>query len=155
MSSRAVVRNGLAMACLAAVLSAQTKTVPIDLSPSGLKAAMAAPEGATAKAFLSTIRVAKPTHFSVEITPEPIYPIEFGAAKDAAKTETQAVFRVDSPDTIVWESNGPAGARSSHFYTTVKLGAKVHACSDTRGSGDFTPADVDAMLAACRTLKAK
>jgi hypothetical protein len=47
------------------------------------------------------------------------------------------------------------GAHSSHFYTTVKVGAKLHACFDTRGSGDYSKAEVDAMLAACRTLKAK
>jgi hypothetical protein len=132
---------------------AQTKSVALDLSGAGVKAVIQAPEGAKAKEFLSTTRVSNGPHFSVEITP--IYPMEFGAARDAAKMETKAKFLVDTPDTLVWESDGAPGAHSSHFYTTVKVGAKLHACFDTRGSGDYSKAEVDAMLAACRTLKAK
>lgn len=153
MRARAILLStSLALTAVAPILSAQTKTLPIDLSPAGIKAVMDAPEGATAKEYLSTTRVAKAPHFSVEITP--IYPMELGAAKDAAKREAKAEFRVDTADTLVWDSDGGV-ARASHFYTTLKVGGKLHACFDTRGYGNFTRADVDAMLAACRSLKAK
>ena len=142
-------------ACLAGVAAAEIKTASLDLSSAGVPAVIQAPEGAKAQKFLSTTRVSSGRHFSVEITPEPIYPMEFGAAKDAAKTEAKVSFGVDTADTLVWESTSPAGSRSSHFYAVVKFGGMPHACFDTRGAGDYSKADVDAMLAACRSLKAK
>lgn len=132
---------------------AQTKSMPLDLTGAGIQAVIQAPEGAKAKQFLSTTRVSNGPHFSVEVTP--IYPMEFGVAKDVAKTEAKVKFLVDTPETLVWESDGAPGTRSSHFYTTLKVGGKLHGCFDTRGYGDYSKADVDAMLAACRSLKAK
>ncbi len=134
-------------------LAQEPKTVALDLTPAGIPAVVQAPVGAKAQKFLSTTRVSNGPHFSVEITP--IYPMEFGGVRDVAKMEPRMKFAVDTPDTLVWESDGAPGTHSSHFYTTLKVGGKLHGCFDTRGYGDYSKADVDAMLAACRTLKAK
>jgi hypothetical protein len=154
---RVTLALALALAlCVARTAASQAKTAPLDLSAAGVPVVIQAPEGAKAQKFLSTTRVSTGPHFSLEITPDPIYPMEFGAAKDAAKLESKVAFTTDTADTLVWESTGPAGARSAHFYTVVKFGGRPHACFDTRGAAEpYAKADVDAMLAACRSVKAK
>jgi hypothetical protein len=135
----------VALTCLSGTLVAQEKLVPLDLTAAGFKAAVEAPEGAKAEKFLSSSRVSKGAGFSYEISE--IYDMEFGAARDMAKLDAKA-FPVEAADTLLWESK----AGGFHFYATFKLGARLHACWDTR-PGTYTRAAVDAMLASCRTVR--
>jgi hypothetical protein len=135
---------------------AQTKNAVVDLSAAGIKATMQAPAGASVENAFGSARVAKLPHFSVDVGTTSMAD-SLSSAKNDAKTSRYykaSTFHTDAPDLIVWESQAPNGSPAFHFYALLKGGDPLFTCADTRPN-IYTRADVEAMVAACRSLKAK
>jgi hypothetical protein len=137
--------------------SAQTKNAVVDLTAVGIKATMQAPAGASVENAFGSARVARLPHFSVDVGTTSMAD-SLSSAKNDAKTSRYYkanTFHTDTPELIVWESQTPNGSPAFHFYALLKGGGDpLFTCADTRPN-IYTKADVDAMVAACRTLKAK
>jgi hypothetical protein len=146
----------LAFASLAA---AENPTVPLDLSAAGLKATIQAPAGALGSdEFGISVAVRKPPHFAISLEAVDDGPKHIASSRKFAVENDQQklkAFHVESPDTLLFEASF-LGNKLFHFVTTVKVGGKTYACEDKKDAdNNYTRADVDAMLAACRSLKAK
>ncbi len=62
-------------------------------------------------------------------------------------------FLVDQPDAILWEAKSSIDGTPNYLvFVNVKLGDKVKSC-ETSGYGNFTQANAEAILAACRGMK--
>ena len=127
-------------------------TTPLDLRPAGLPLVIVAPEGATARDAYGWVNVEAP-RFHIRIVE--------GRADMAIFKEnlkdwgTLKGFPVDSADAVVSESL-VLGAIQFHFMATVEVAGTRYCCEDYKGQAyNFTRAEVDAMLAACRSLAAK
>ena len=62
-------------------------------------------------------------------------------------------YHVDEEDVVLYESE-VMGRTEFHFLAAVKVGEKAYFCEDQKGP-TFTKADIEAMLASCKSAKAK
>jgi hypothetical protein len=138
---------------LPVLASAQTAggTAPLDLAKAGLKATMQAPRRAAATEEYGSVFVRKPPSFAMEINQKEVVAFR----KDVVSNDIQKLkkFHVDTPETLLYETT-LMGNSLFHFVAAVKVGAKKYTCEDEKGN-TFTKADVEAMLAACQSLRAK
>jgi hypothetical protein len=144
---------------LAPLATAENPTVPLDLSAAGLKATIQAPAGSKASdEFGIAVAVRKPPHFAISLEATDDGPKHIASSRKFAVDNDQQklkAFYVDSPDALLFETSF-IGNKLFHFVTTVKVGGKTYSCEDKKDAdNNYTRADVDAMLAACRSLKAK
>ena len=125
----------------------------LDLSAAGFNVTIQAPEGAVAKKADTDVEVEKLPHFSMLIA-EGKTNIS-GTKAFLSGAYKQVAYPVDTPDTVVYEirdSNPP----DIGFRAVVTTGGKTYRCGSVAPKGvSFSRTDVDAMLAACRSLQAK
>jgi hypothetical protein len=128
------------------------KLAKLSLEEAEIEATLEAPEGAKAADEFGAVVVSAGESFQLQVN---------GSATDLAarKKEIEGntvnklkAFVTDTPTELVYETE-VMGKPEFHFVANVELdGAKYH-CEDKKGQA-FTKADVDAMLAACKSLKA-
>jgi hypothetical protein len=154
-----VVCTSLLLLAFALPAAAENPTAPLDLSAAGLKATIQAPAGAKANdEFGISVAVVKPPHFAISLEATDDGPKHIASSRKFAvdnNMQKLKAFYVDTPDTLVYETSLISN-KLIHFVTTVKVGGKTYSCEDKKDAdNNYTRADVDAMLAACRSLKAK
>jgi len=128
------------------------KLATLDLGDTGLEAVISAPEGAKASDEFGAFIVQSGESFQLQINT--------GAADLAArKAEIEGntvnklkSFVTESETELVYETE-VMGKAEFHFVAKVEIDGAKYSCEDKKGQA-FTKADVDAMLAACTSLKA-
>ena len=136
-------------------VAAAAKLVTLDASAAGEEYkgwTLTAPEGAVAKEDFGALAVTDGKGFQLEV---------HGGTVDMAarKKEIEANdvnklkrFITDAPDTLVYESDPGMGGVQVHFLAAVKVGDADYSCENTKGP-TYNKAQIDAMLAACRSIK--
>lgn len=126
------------------------KLAEISLEDAGLEAKLQAPEGAKATAEFGSFLVQSGESFQLQINSS-------GADLAAAKQEIEGntvnklkSFVTESETELVYESE-VMGKPQFHFLANVEVDGAKYNCEDKKGQ-DFTKADVDAMLAACKSM---
>ena len=131
------------------------KLVPVDLSAAGddfQKLTVQAPEGATVKKAYD-VEVTKGDGFGLQIS------AGAGNLADLKKEITGndvnklKRFVTETATEQVYESE-VMGKTQFHFNANVKVGDKEYRCEDIKGGADKTQAQIEAMLASCKTLAA-
>jgi len=128
------------------------KLAALDLGDVGLEAIISAPEGAKASDEFGAFIVQSGESFQLQINT--------GAADLAArKAEIEGntvnkleSFVTESETELVYETE-VMGKAEFHFVAKVEIDGAKYSCEDKKGQA-FTKGDVDAMLAACTSLKA-
>jgi hypothetical protein len=128
------------------------KLAPLSLEDAEIDATLQAPEGAKAADEFGAVVVSAGESFQLQVN---------GGATDLAarKQEIEAntvnklkAFVTDTPTELVYETE-VMGKPEFHFVANVELDGAKYNCEDKKGQA-FTRADVDAMLAACKSLEA-
>lgn len=117
------------------------------------KVILQAPKGAAATESYGSVTVKEGAGFQLDISAEGAdIASRKGeiAANDVNKLEK---FHVESADTLVYESK-VMGKNEFHFLANVKVGEETFSCEDSKGP-TYTRAQVDTMLAACKSITAK
>jgi hypothetical protein len=165
MSCKHVVFGVVLLGALASPIAAQTGPVSLDLSGAGLNLTILAPQGATAAKNAD-----EPTEVEVRLLPNFALLVSPGkVATSRMKAELGDTWKpgtvgaalargfklvVDTPDALLYEV--PVGSPSTfRVYAGVTIGEQAYVCSSDDNDRQFTRADAEAMLAACRSLKAK
>lgn len=128
------------------------KLASLSLEDAGLDATLQAPEGAKAAEEFGAYVVSAGEAFQLQIST--------GEADLAArKTEIEGntvnklkAFVTESPTELLYETE-VSGKPEFHFVANVVIDDAKYNCEDKKGQ-PFTRADVDAMLAACKSLTA-
>jgi len=128
------------------------KLAEVSLEDAGLDAKLQAPEGAKAAEDLGAFVVLAGESFQLQINT--------GAADLAArKTEIESntvnklkSFVTESETELVYETE-VMGKAEFHFVSNLELDGAKYNCEDKKGQA-FTKADIDAMVAACKSLVA-
>jgi hypothetical protein len=111
-----------------------------------------APEGATVKKAYD-VEVTKGDGFGLQISAGagdmPALKKEI-TGNDVNKLKR---FVTDTATEMVYESE-VMGKTQFHFHANVKVGDKEYRCEDIKGGVDKTQAQIEAMLASCKTLAA-
>ncbi|MEX1361596.1 MAG: hypothetical protein AB1Z98_00595 [Nannocystaceae bacterium] len=126
------------------------KLAELSLQDAGLEAKMQAPEGAKASEDFGAYVVQAGESFQLQVN--------MGAADLAAsKQEIEGntvnklkSFITESETELVYESE-VMGKTQFHFLANVEVDGAKYNCEDKKGQ-DFSKADVDAMLAACKSM---
>lgn len=126
------------------------KLAELSLEDAGVEAKMQAPEGAKASEEFGAYVVQAGESFQLQINT--------GAADLAAsKQEIEGntvnklkSFITESETELVYESE-VMGKTQYHFLANVEVDGAKYNCEDKKGQ-DFSKADVDAMLAACKSM---
>lgn len=129
------------------------KLATLSLEEAGIDASVEAPEGATAKEDFGAYTVTAGDTFALQINT--------GAADLAARKgeiEGNTVnklksFVTESETELVYETE-VMGKTQFHFVANVEVDGAKYNCENQKGATNYTKADVDAMLAACKSLKA-
>jgi hypothetical protein len=132
--------------------AAPVELASLSLEDANLEATLQAPQGAKAADEFGAVVVSAGESFQLQINT--------GAADLAARKqeiEGNPVsklegFVTDTPTELVYETD-VAGKAEFHFVANVELDGAKYNCEDKKGQA-FTKADVDAMLAACKSLAA-
>jgi hypothetical protein len=128
------------------------KLAKLSLEDAEIEATLEAPEGAKAADEFGAVVVSAGESFQLQVN---------GAAADlvARKKEIEGntvnklkAFVTDTPTELVYETE-VMGKPEFHFVANVELDGAKYNCEDKKGQA-FTKADVDAMLTACKSLKA-
>jgi hypothetical protein len=122
----------------------------LSLAPAGLNAKLSAPEGAKAAEEFGAYTVKAGENFQLEL--------RAGATDIAARKKEIAEntvnklkrYAVESEEELVYETE-VMGSAEFHFVANVTLDGAKYACEDTKGKA-YTQADIDAMVAACKSL---
>lgn len=128
------------------------KLAELSLEDAGLEAKIQAPEGAKASAEFGAFLVQAGESFQLQINSSAA---DLAAAK--AEIEGNTVnklkgFVTESETELVYETE-VAGKAQFHFVANVEVDEAKYNCEDKKGQ-DFTKADVEAMLAACKSMVA-
>lgn len=128
------------------------KLAKISLEDSGMDATLSAPEGAKIAEEFGAFTVKAGDAFQLEI--------HTGTAKmDARKKEIESntvqklkTFHTDSETELLYETE-VMGKTEFHFVTNMEVDGAQYHCEDTKGKA-YARADIDAMVAACKSLVA-
>lgn len=128
------------------------KLATLSLEDASIEASLQAPEGAKAAEDFGAVVVSSGESFQLQINS--------GATDLAArKQEIEAntvnklkSFVSESETELVYETE-VMGKAEFHFVAAVELDGAKYSCEDKKGQA-FTKADIDAMLAACKSLTA-
>jgi hypothetical protein len=126
----------------------------IDLTPAGIPGVISVPAGTKFRDAFGDAELKNAPRFQLVV-----HPSSRDIAKAKAEIAANTVNKLkrwitDAPDALVYESAVGRSPKSEfHFLANVPLGARTVSCEDEKGPF-FSLADVQAMLAACRTLKA-
>ncbi len=132
--------------------AAPVKLASLSLEDSGLEGTLEAPEGAKAAAEFGAFLVNAGESFQLEIHSGPA---DLAARKKEIEGNTinkLKSFVTESETELVYETE-VMGKAEFHFLANVELDGAKYNCEDKKGQA-FTKADVDAMLASCKSLKA-
>jgi hypothetical protein len=131
--------------------AAPKEPVVVDLTPAGIAATISVPAGTTMKESFGDAALKNGPRFQLLVHP---------GDRDLARWKAEVVANdvnklkrwvSEAPDALVYETtvmNKP----EFHFVANVDVGGKRISCEDDKGPV-YALADVQAMLAACRTLK--
>jgi hypothetical protein len=131
--------------------AAPVKLAALSLEDADLDATIQAPEGAKATAEFGAVLVGAGETFQLQINSNHA---DLAASKKEIEGNTVnklKSFVTDSATELVYESE-VMGKGEFHFLANVEVEGAKYNCEDKKGQA-FTKADVDAMLAACKSLK--
>ena len=137
------------------VAAPAAKLVEIDASPAGESFQgwkLMAPEGVTAKDDFGALGVTDGKGFQLEVHSGTV---DMPARKKEIESNDinkLKKFLTDSPDTLVYESDPGMGGVQVHFLAAIKVGGADYSCENAKGP-TYTKAQIDAMLAACKSIK--
>jgi hypothetical protein len=132
--------------------AAPVKLAALSIEDAGIDATLQAPEGAKAAEEFGSVVVSAGESFQLQINSNHA---DLAASKKEIEANTVnklKSFVTDSPTELVYETE-VMGKAEFHFLANVELDGAKYNCEDKKGQA-FTKADVDAMLAACKSLKA-
>ncbi len=132
--------------------AAPAKLAELSLEDAGLDAKLQAPEGAKGAEDLGAFTVTAGESFQLQINTG-----EADLAARKKEIESNPVnklksFVTESDTELVYETE-VMGKSEFHFVMGVELDGAKYNCEDKKGQA-FTKADIDAMVAACKSLKA-
>lgn len=128
------------------------KLAEVSLEDAGLDAKLQAPEGAKAAEDLGAFVVTAGESFQLQINTGPA---DLAASKKEIEGNTinkLKAFVTESETELVYETE-VAGKPEFHFVMNLELDGAKYNCEDKKGQA-FTKADIDAMVAACKSLVA-
>jgi hypothetical protein len=128
------------------------KLAALSLEDAEIEATLQAPEGAKAADEFGAVVVSAGESFQLQIGTGPT---DLAARKKEIEGNTVNKlkgFVTDAPTELVYETE-VMGKPEFHFVANVELDGAKYNCEDKKGQA-FTKADIDAMLAACKSLKA-
>lgn len=132
--------------------AAPVELASLSLEDAGIDATLQAPAGAKAADEFGSVVVSAGEGFQLQVSTGPA---DLAASKKEIEGNTVnklKSFVTDAPTELVYESE-VAGKAEFHFLANVELDGAKYNCEDKKGQA-FTKADIDAMLAACKSLKA-
>ena len=144
--------GGAADAKAEAKAAEPVKLAELSLEDAGLEAKLQAPEGAKVSAEFGSFLVQAGESFQLQINSSAA---DLAAAKKEIEGNTVnklKAFVTESETELVYESE-VMGKAQFHFVANVEVDGAKYNCEDKKGQ-DFTKADVDAMLAACKSMTA-
>jgi hypothetical protein len=131
------------------------KLVEVDGSVGGESFAgvkLMAPEGAVAKEDFGALSVSDGKGFQLEVHSGPADIANRKKEIESNDINKLKRYITDAPDAVVYESDPGMGGKQVHFIAGVKLGDAEFYCENTKGP-TYNQAQVEAMLASCRSLK--
>jgi hypothetical protein len=128
----------------------------LDLSAAGFNLVLSAPQGAMAKASGGDVTVEKPPNFALIVRPVRFKGSPTNAMKIFLnKVQKQVSYPLDEPDALIYEIRDSTPPEYG-LKTVIHAAGADYICSSSAPKGvTFTRADVDAMLASCRSLGTK
>lgn len=135
-----------------ATAAAPVKLAPLSLEDAEIEATLQAPEGAKAADEFGAVVVSAGESFQLQVGTGAT---DLAARKKEIEGNTVnklKSFVTDTATELVYETE-VMGKPEFHFVANVELGDAKYNCEDKKGQA-FTKADIDAMLAACKSLEA-
>ena len=132
--------------------AAPVKLAELSLEDTGLEAKIQAPEGAKASEEFGAFLVQAGESFQLQINTQAA---DLAVAKQEIEGNTVnklKSFITESETELVYETE-VMGKAQFHFVANVEVDGAKYSCEDKKGQ-DFSKADVDAMLAACKSMVA-
>ena len=126
------------------------KLAEISLEDAGLEAKMQAPEGAKVASEFGAFTVKSGESFQLEIhTGAADLAVRKGEIEKNDVNKLQE-FLTENETELVYTSK--VAGIEHHFVANVEVDGAKYYCEDTKGAQVYTKADIDAMLAACKSL---
>jgi hypothetical protein len=135
-----------------ATAAAPVELAALSLEDAGIDAKLQAPKGAKATEEFGSVVVSAGESFQLQINTNHA---DIAASKKEIEGNTVnklKSFVTDAAAELVYESE-VMGKAEFHFLANVELEGAKYNCEDKKGQA-FTKADIDAMLAACKSLVA-
>jgi hypothetical protein len=132
--------------------AAPVKLATLSLEDASIDATVEAPEGAKAADEFGAVVVSAGESFQLQINSSATDLVARKKEIEGNPVNKLKAFVTDTPTELVYETE-VMGKPEFHFVANVELDGAKYNCEDKKGQA-FTKADVDAMLAACKSLEA-